>query len=185
MKLYFIHGAGCLSNNCSVANSLDNLFQEDLLRLSYYTDETFETIRDSLITQIEDNTIDNKTIFIGESYGGFWAAQMAMYFNAYCYLLNPAIIPYFMMKQFNGMVLQSNRAPLTMKSILSTKAALDPRDHLSKSQMKVMLGRNDTLIDSNVSNFYFTNYDIDWTNDNHEISLPSSFQLIVQRVNEF
>lgn len=184
MKIYFIHGAGDIAETDERANKLSNLFDKKIKRLSYFTDLSYLEIWQSLLDQLED--ADNNCVFIGESYGGFWAAQLAVYFDACCYLLNPAMFPSWQLRQFVGTKLQPNRPELPLYNVLSTILANDPKSKLCKGRVGVMVGRNDNIIEPVVNDLYFTDIcKIDWTNDSHAIELDESFELIKNRVSDF
>ena len=86
--IFFIHGAGCTADACPVADSLDALLGP-MNRLGYSSAETWEASWASLKSQTAG--AGNNALFIGESMGGFWAAQLSRLYDARCYLLNPVI----------------------------------------------------------------------------------------------
>lgn len=183
MKYYFIHGAGDIAATDARANTLEGLIP-GLLRLSYWTDLPYTTNWQSLLQQT--STTDNNTVFIGESFGGFWAAQLALEKHACCYLLNPAMSPADQLMQFVGQTLQTGRSSLTAEAVQSNAYAPDPRSPIMQGRIGLMLGHNDTLITPNTTlNFLKDFVTPDWINDGHSIELQSSFSIIVQKVKSF
>lgn len=182
MKYYFIHGAGDIAATDARANTLEGLIL-GLLRLSYWTDSPYNTNWQSLLQQT--STADNNTVFIGESFGGFWAAQLALEKHACCYLLNPAIIPAEQLMQLVGQVWQTGRNALTDSAVQSNACAPDPRSPIMQGRIGIMLGHNDATLANVTQNFFKDFVTPDWTDDGHAIELQSSFQIIVQRVKAF
>lgn len=133
----------------------------------------------------QTSSADHNSVFIGESLGGFWAAQLAAHFRAHCYLLNPAVYPVWQLQQFIGVTLQTGRPPITQDMCRSFAPAPDPRQTLLKSRIGLMLGTSDTVADGHVTEPYFGSFakTVDWVSEGHAITNQSSFDLIVSRVN--
>lgn len=180
-KLYFLHGA------CDVAQSSDRYYVlknylAELEPLSYKTHDTYNASLDNLLDQVD---ADRNTVFIGESFGGFWAAQLAYHFWARCVLLNPVVYPALQMQQFAGCVMQPGGNPLFAYTLKDYAMALDPRPRL-KDRLILLLGENDTLLDPVLADRYF--YDLPScilrTKDEHAVTLPESFRRIAKEVKE-
>ena len=182
MAKFFIHGAGDIAETDVRANTLSTTWP-DLIRLSYWTDEAYSASWSSLITQTA--SADHNSIFIGESLGGFWAAQLAAHYRARCFLLNPAIFPAWQLQQFIGSSLQPSRASITLDMCRDFSAAPDPRTLLVHGRIGLMLGTSDSVIDGNITEKYFGGYvsSADWVDEGHAITKQSNFDIIVSRVN--
>lgn len=182
MAKFFIHGAGDVAATDARADTL-SLTWPDLVRLSYWTDEGYSASWSSLLAQTA--SADHNSIFIGESLGGFWAAQLASKYRARCYLLNPAIFPAWQLQQFIGSSLQPSRPAITIETCRSFSAAPDPRTSLSYKRIGLMLGLADTVVDAHITETFYGGYaqTVDSVSDGHAITNPSSFDTIVSRVN--
>lgn len=179
MDVCFIHGAGDIAETNARADALDQ-YIPGLKRLSYWSDEEYGVTLKSLLSQARN--AGPASVFIGESFGGFWAAQIARALSCRCYLMNPVVFPATQMMQFADAVLQPGRPSMVNSVIRAYAAAPDPRGSLT-GRVGVMLGRNDDTIDPYVTAAYYgDNAAIDWTNDSHAIALPDSFTLIANRV---
>lgn len=184
MKYVFIHGAGDRYATDNRAIELKKRIPS-LTGLDYWTHETYATTWASLKQQTSGDNYN--TVYIGESFGGFWASQLALERKAYCYLLNPVIFPAWQMLQFVGSTLQSGGSILTTDTVRSFAGAPDVRVPLLKERVGVMLGRNDEVLDAYSGEQFWKAFgaDITWTQDTHAISITGSFATIVRKVNAF
>lgn len=173
---YFVHGAGCEFNQCGVFSRLQKELP-GIVTIGYDSHETYQNSWSRLLGQI--NPASPGYLFIGESLGGFWAAQLARHFGAKCYLLNPVTDVPSQMAQFVGRQLQPGRPAITQANLNTFRAAPDPRPSL-RSKVGLMLSHNDTTINADTTAAYYNGYSAftDWCNDGHVITSDASFQLI-------
>ena len=182
MTKFFIHGAGDVAETDVRANTLSATWP-DLIRLSYWTDEGYSASWASLINQTV--SADHNSVFIGESLGGFWAAQLAAHYRAQCFLLNPAIFPAWQLQQFIGLSLQPSRASITLDMCRDFSSAPDSRTLLAYNRIGLMLGTSDSVIDGHITEKYFGGYvsSVDWVDEGHAITKQANFDIIISRVN--
>lgn len=179
-KIFFIHGAGDTVQSSARYYALKN-YLKNLKRLSYHTHATYAASLENLLVQTE--SANHNSIFIGESFGGFWAAQLAAIRWANCILLNPVVYPAIQMQQFAGKILQRGGEPLSGGILKEYASAFDPRPRL-KNRLTLVLGKKDTLLDPELSCKYFQNIAnlIIMTNDVHTVDKPESILNIAETV---
>lgn len=176
---YFIHGAGCKADNCNVYTRLQQELP-GLTSIGYHSHDTYQNTRALLLSQIAG--AGSNSLFIGESLGGFWAAQLAKHFGAYCYLLNPVTDVPSQMAQFVGRSLQEGMPAITQANLNTYSAAPDPRPSMSL-KVGLMLSGSDTTIDADTTVAYYRGIApfVDWCDDGHAISNDASFKTIKLR----
>ena len=183
-RIYFIHGLGSLPTTASGVR-LDAATGIPSTKLSYNAAGTWEENILSLQQQTED--ADSNSIFVGESMGGFFAAQLAAQYKARCYLLNPATVPAHQLLQFVGpfTIDGGTVVNITVEAVQSYNAALDPRRANTINKFGLMLSYEDELITPNDAAAYYANWSafIDWVHDGHGIAQDSSYDIIGARIN--
>ena len=154
-------------------------YLKSLKPLSYFTHATYAASLESLLVQTE--SANHNSIFIGESFGGFWAAQLAAIKWANCILLNPVVYPAIQMQQFTGRLIQANGEPLSGALLKEYASAFDPRPRL-KNRLILVLGKNDTVLDPELSCKYFHNIAnlMIMTDDVHTVDKPESILKIAE-----
>ena len=96
----YIHGHGSSKNGRSAKElkRLLALYNEVLEPLGYDSDAKFNSIYQSLLSQINElqKSLKNETLtLIGSSMGGYLSARFGMDLGLKCVLFNPAIQPHF------------------------------------------------------------------------------------------
>lgn len=179
-KLFFIHGAGDTAQSSVRYYALEK-YLKGLKPLSYFTHAAYTESLESLLTQTK--SANHNSIFIGESFGGFWAAQLAASKWANCILLNPVVYPAIQMRQFAGCILQPGGEPLSGSVLKEYASAFDPRPRL-KNRLILVLGKKDTLLDPELSCKYFHNIAnlMIMTDDVHTVDKPESILKIAEAV---
>lgn len=182
--IFFIHGLGGLPTTEAGAR-LDAATGIVSKKLAYDAGANWATNWATLLGQTK-STANKNCIFVGESMGGFFAAQLAVQYSARCYLLNPAIAPQWQLRQFIGpFTIEGGREVIiTEELVRSYNAAPDPRTLLTKGRIGLMLSYNDDLIDPRYTEAFYAGYSAfaDWVDDGHGIGLDSSFDMIRDRV---
>lgn len=179
-KIFFIHGAGDTAQSSARYYAMEK-YLKSLKPLSYFTHATYAASLESLLVQTE--SANHNSIFIGESFGGFWAAQLAAIKWANCILLNPVVYPAIQMQQFTGRLIQANGEPLSGALLKEYASAFDPRPRL-KNRLILVLGKNDTVLDPELSCKYFHNIAnlMIMTDDVHTVDKPESILKIAEAI---
>ena len=186
---FFVHGAGCTVSSCPVADELDKRIDDTkLIRLSYNSGDDYETSLNSLFSQIEQHItdsggIDQNTVFIGESMGGFWASQLATAYSAKCLLINPALRITTQMQQFLGQHLQGEDKPAISQDQLDTYAddlITDIRTERMRGRMFIILGTEDTIIPNEDTINFLGDYagNTVYVDDGHSPTTNDSYEQI-------
>lgn len=185
MNLYFIHGLGCPAL-CETGLAIDRVLEEESVKLSYAAEGLWADNFARLLAQSED--ADHNSLFIGESMGGFFAAQLSAHYHARSYLLNPVVHPAWQLRQFIGPFTAGGRAvTITAENVRSYIQAPDQRSPLNKGRVGLMLSPADTLIEPLCSEAFYQGHTafVDMVDDGHGIGNAASFAIIAQRVRDW
>ena len=181
--IYFIHDLHSLPTS-SRGTRLDEATGITSVKLGYGPAKTWETNIGSLFQQAAHAA--TSAIFVGEGMGGFYAAQLAAYFRARCYLLNPVTVPAWHLQQYVGRLAIEGGASVTIteKTIQSYNAAPDPRTTGTLGRIGLMLSRDDAVIPPEDTEVYYADWSLftDWVDDGHTLGLDSSFRTIGDRI---
>lgn len=176
MAIYFIHGLGSVPNT-STGLRFDAVTGITSTKLSYNAAGTWEENWLSLSSQTRNVTSDD--IFVGESMGGFFAAQLAAYYDAKFYGWNPVVAPEFQIMQFVGdfVIEDGTHVTITKEAVLSYMRARDVRNLLSASAVGLVLCRNDTVLDYKLAETYYSKrlLFVDYTTDGHQLNQTTTF----------
>ena len=192
---FFIHDASCTTDNCLVANELATRINDtELIRLSYNSGDEYETNLSSLSSQIRQYTVNNgeinqNTIFIGESMGGFWAAQLATIYGAKCLLINPILHITTQMQQFLGQHLQGEDKPAITQEQLNTytdNLITNIKTEYMRNRIFVVLSTNDTIIANEDTINFLGDYakDIVYVNDEHSLTTNDNYEQVYNLYNK-
>lgn len=102
MTFIYIHGFNSKGNpNSPKVKSLSKL--GNVVTLDYDSFASYEDIYDHLTTSLSGLNLDsNRVCLVGTSLGGFWAAEMSVFFGYRAILINPSITPRKTMKAHLG-----------------------------------------------------------------------------------
>jgi len=176
----FIYIHGFNSNGESSLNNLRKCLN-DVIGLKWNCADTFENNLNKLSNDLEKLHLDDDTVLIGTSMGGFWSAILAKKFGLKSVLFNPVIDPKVTLMKFKGY----NKNFSTLEEYILTEEVIksyvfeDPRISMPKT---VILGKNDDIIDYHESEEYWKNYsNVIITDEEHRINDYSKY---VNEINE-
>jgi predicted esterase YcpF (UPF0227 family) len=158
--IYYIHGFNSSSiNNLDKQNQLKDIFNKDIILLDYNFNLNANHIFNELLTQIQH--INEETIIIGSSLGGFFAYTLASNISCKCILFNPCYKPHEILKD-NNLIIDIN--------ILNSYENLF-NCIINNAPALVILGKNDDLIDYKKSfNYFKDKAEIIITEEEHRIT---------------
>lgn len=103
--VFYVHGFAS-GINYQKLDSLAKIINNDnvnVMGLQYDSDWSYDRIKDSLITQVNQYVNElTDIVFIGTSLGGLFARELANHYNERMIVINPVVDPFTQLKQFIG-----------------------------------------------------------------------------------
>ena len=182
--LYFIHGLGSFADT-ETGVRLDAATGIASTKLSYKAAGMWADNWAGLLAQTAG--APPSSIFVGESMGGFFAAQLALQYGARCYLLNGTTDPSVQLQQFIGSPLRlpdGTMIEITPEIAASYKAAPDPRVPGMRKKFGLLISHGDTIVNPQDTIAYYNGWEAfqDWVYDSHSILKPESYVIMGQRI---
>lgn len=182
-SIFFLHGLGSLPATAT-GRRLDAATGIASVKLAYGPDKTWET--NILSLQHQAAKADANSIFVGESMGGFFAAQLAAQLRARCCLLNPVIVPAWQLRQFIGRftIEGGTSVTITEAAVRSYNAAPDPRTAGTMGRIGLVLSHNDPVISPEDTGVYYGGWAgfVERVYDGHCFGHDASYKIIGDRI---
>lgn len=182
-NIYFIHGL-LSTPETATGKALDNVTGVASIKLDYSPEYTWSQNWSWLRSQTSGAS--SSDIFVGESMGGFFAAQLASRYDAKFYGWNPVIVPGEQLLQFVGeqYIEDGRKVVITEEAILSYWNAPDQRGLMGSGCVGLMQSPQDDLLPYKLALSYYEsklNF-VDLVTDGHSIQQPTSFKIAGSRV---
>ncbi|MRH77641.1 hypothetical protein GH984_02870 [Spiribacter sp. C176] len=131
----------------------------DVRGIEYDSFGSYPEILRKLASQI---SIQDETIFVGTSLGGFWAAEMGRQISAPSVIINPCVEPRTSLRKYIGAELTNHvtgeSKTLSQASVLSYEKRLDEQTAQYTFLPLVLLDMGDEVIDSHTTQNLLESY---------------------------
>ena len=171
MNIFYIHGFNSGPSSTSGRKFKEIFNDSNVNILSFDSKAPFESNFIKLIKDIKDFNLE-EYIITGISLGGFYANELANYFNCSVAMFNPAYKPHIQLKKFIGPNVSFENGEkwnLTDEIVESYNISREPRKY-SISKL-IFIGRNDSIINPEKSFEYWKDYGkVLLTDDEHSVA---------------
>lgn len=182
MNIFFIHGLLSLPTTAT-GQKFDAVTGITSIKLTYNPSATWATNWQSIVQQTAGKAKPGD-LFVGESMGGFFAAQLAAYYGGIFYGWNPVVYPATQLMQFTDQDLTREDGAtvrITKAAVQSYAGAPDAR--LTLRRVLLAMSLTDDLLDNTLAPLYYEEKQplIDNVNDGHQFQQAATFRIVGAR----